>query len=102
MRGRFLRIEKSTRETLANRSRIDICRQCCCLVRVACTRETELMLASADAMVKVEREGELLMLPVGSMLCVKDVIVTEEAGIVVSYPGRKLAWSLHLRRDLRC
>ncbi len=44
------------------------------------------MLASADAMVKVEREGELLMLPVGAMLCEKDVIVTEEAGIVVSYP----------------
>ncbi len=47
--------------------------------------ETGLIIASADAMVKVERDGNGVMLPVGAMLLEKDAVVTEGACVVLSY-----------------
>jgi ferric-dicitrate binding protein FerR (iron transport regulator) len=50
------------------------------------SHETGLVLASADAVVKVQRDDLMLSLSVGAELQVGDVIVTEQSGIVVSYP----------------
>jgi ferric-dicitrate binding protein FerR (iron transport regulator) len=51
--------------------------------------ETGLVIASADAAVSVERSGETLRLNLGAPLRAGDVVVSESAGIVLSYPSEE-------------
>jgi len=50
------------------------------------TVDTALVIASADSTVQVERAGETMRLPLGTMLIEGDVVVSEGTSIVVSYP----------------
>lgn len=51
--------------------------------------ETRLIVASADAGVKVERDGAMVMLDLGAALRRGDVIVTGSESVVISYPAEE-------------